>query len=115
MSNNTTATITGNVTRDPEARFTNSGKAVASFGVAVSESETETSFFDVTAWESLAENVVASISKGDRVVVTGRLKQSTWETQEGDKRSKIELIADEVGPSLRWASAVPEKNPRPAA
>ena len=98
MSANTNAiTITGNVTRDPELKFLNSGSAVLSFGVAVNRSwkdsndewKEEVSFFDVTAWQDLAENVGDTIAKGDRVIVTGRLQQRTWETDDGDKRSKI--------------------------
>ena len=69
------------------------------------EWEEQVSFFDVTCWAQLAENVAESVPKGSRVVVTGRLEQRSWETQEGDKRSKVEIVADEVGPSLRWATA----------
>ena len=113
-------TIVGNVTRDPELRFTPSGQATASFGLAVNrrwqnrnnEWEESTSFFDVTCWAQMAENVAESIPKGARVVVTGRLDQRSWETQEGDKRSKVEIIADEIGPSLRWATAQVVKNER---
>jgi single-strand DNA-binding protein len=110
--------LIGNITRDPELRFTPSGQAVATFGLAVSRRwqnrqtqawEESTSFFDVVCWGSLAENVSDSLPKGARVVVTGRLDQRSWETQDGEKRSKIEVVADEVGPSLRWAIARPEK------
>lgn len=115
-------TITGNCTRDPELRFTPSGTAVANFGVAVNrrwqnrqtqEWEEAVSFFDVTVWQQLAENVAESIQKGSRVIVTGRLDQRSWETQDGDKRSKVEIVADDVAPSLKWAT-VPEitKNER---
>ncbi|MBP8212036.1 MAG: single-stranded DNA-binding protein [Ilumatobacteraceae bacterium] len=106
-------TITGNITRDPELRFTPNGQAVATFGVAVNrkwkdargEQQEQTSFFDVKCWRELAENVTNSLTKGDRVIVTGRLEQRSWETDAGDKRSKVEIVADEVGPSLRWANA----------
>lgn len=109
--------IVGNLTRDPELRFTTSGKAVANFGVAVNrliskpgeERREDVAFFDVTAWDSLAENV-ADLSKGDRVVVEGRLAFRTWETDEGDKRSKVEITAEDVGASLRWATVEITKN-----
>jgi single-strand DNA-binding protein len=113
MSGNS-VTVVGNITRDPELRFTPTGQARASFGLAVNrrwqnrqtqEWEEATSFFDVTCWGDLGDNVSESLSKGARVIVTGRLEQRSWETQEGDKRSKVEIIADEVGPSLRWATA----------
>jgi single-strand DNA-binding protein len=120
MANANTVTVVGNVTRDPELRFTASGQAVATFGLAVNRSwknrndewEESTSFFDVTCWAQMAENVAESIPKGARVVVTGRLDQRSWETQEGDKRSKVEIVADEIGPSLRWATAQVVKNER---
>ena len=70
------------------------------------------SYFDIVCWGQLAENVAESITKGTRLMVTGRLDQRTWETQEGDKRSKVEIVADEVGPSLRWATASVTKNER---
>jgi single-strand DNA-binding protein len=121
MASSSTVTIVGNLTRDPELRFTPSGQATTSFGVAVNRSwqnrQTQewtevTSFFDVVCWASLAENVAQSLSRGTRVVVTGRLEQRSWETQEGDKRSKVEIIADEVAPSLRFATAKVNKNER---
>src|ERR671932_1764450 len=121
MSNGNTVTLVGNITRDPELRFTNTGQATATFGLAVNRSWVDrqsnerrevTSFFDVVCWREMAENVSESLQKGSRVVVTGRLEQRTWETPEGDRRSKIEVIADEVGPSLRWATAEIRKNDR---
>jgi single-strand DNA-binding protein len=122
MADNT-ITIIGNITRDPELRFTPTGQATTNFGVAVNrrwqnrqtqEWEEQVSFFDVVCWQSLADNVADSLNKGARVIVTGRLDQRSWETQEGEKRSKVEIVADEVGPSLRWASAKVEKNQRKA-
>ena len=116
-----TVTIVGNVTRDPEMRYTPSGVAKATFGVAVSrrwqnrttqEWEEQTSFFNVVCWRDMAENVCESIGKGARVVVNGRLEQRSWDTQDGEKRSKIEIIADEIGPSLRWATARVERTDR---
>ena len=117
-------TIVGNVTRDPEMRYTPGGAAKANFGVAVSRRwqnrntqdwEEQTSFFNVVCWREMAENVCESIGRGARVVVTGRLEQRSWETEGGDKRSVIEIVADDVGPSLRWASATITKNERRGA
>jgi single-strand DNA-binding protein len=114
-------TLIGNVTRDPELRFTPSGLAVATFGLAVNrrwqnrqnqEWEESTSFFDVVCWAQLAENAGESLQKGTRVIVTGRLEQRSWETEQGERRSKVEVIADEVGPSIRWATASVTKNER---
>jgi len=118
MAFDNTVTIVGNVTRDPELRFTPSGAAVCNFGVAWNnrrkdqrgETVEEVSFFDVTCWSSLAENTAETLTKGMRVVVYGRLEQRSWETNEGDKRSKVELVADDVAPSLRWATADVARN-----
>jgi single-strand DNA-binding protein len=116
-----TVTIVGNVTRDPEMRYTPSGVAKASFGVAVSrrwqnrqtqEWDEQTSFFNVVCWREQAENVCESIGKGARIVVSGRLEQRSWETENGDKRSVVEIVADDIGPSLRWATASITKNER---
>ncbi|MHB1535913.1 MAG: single-stranded DNA-binding protein, partial [Acidimicrobiales bacterium] len=121
MSNGNHVNITGNLTRDPELRFTPTGQATASFGVAVNrrwqnrqtqEWEEATSFFDVICWGQLAENAAQSLGKGARVVVSGRLDQRSWENPEGERRSKIEINADEVAPSLRWATAIVSKNER---
>lgn len=114
-------TLVGNVTRDPELRYTASGQAMAKFGLAVNRRwqnrqtqawEEATSFFDVVAWREMAENVGESLQKGSRIVVTGRLEQRSWESQEGDKRSVVEVVAEEIGPSLRWATATVVKNER---
>ena len=119
MAIGNTVDLVGNITRAPELRFTPGGMAVAQFGLAVNrrrqdrntqEWKEETSFFDVVTYGTLAENVSESMTRGSRVIVQGRLEQRSWETQEGDKRSKIEVIADEVGPSLRWATAEVTKN-----
>ena len=119
MSSN--VTIVGNLTRDPELRYTPNGAAVAAFGVAVNRRwqnrdnqqwEESTSFFNVTCWRDLAQNVSESLEKGARVVVTGRLEQRSWETQDGERRSVVEIVADEVGPSLRWATAEIQRNER---
>jgi single-strand DNA-binding protein len=114
-------TLVGNVTRDPELRYTASGQAMAKFGLAVNRRwqnrqtqawEEATSFFDIVAWREMAENIGESVQKGARVVVTGRLEQRSWESQDGDKRSTVEVVADEVGPSLRWATATVVRNER---
>ncbi len=121
MAYDNTVTVTGNITRDPELRYTAGGSAVATFGLAwnrrwqnrqTNETEEQVSFFDVTCWNSLAENVSESLVKGNRVIVNGRMEQRNWETQDGDRRSKIEIIADEVSPSLRWASVEVIRNER---
>jgi single-strand DNA-binding protein len=121
MSNGNHVTVVGNLTRDPELRFTPSGQATATFGVAVnrrwqnrqtSEWEEATSFFDVVCWAQLAENAAQSLSKGTRVVVSGRLDQRSWETPEHERRSKIEITADEVAPSLRFATCSITRNER---
>lgn len=115
MAFDNTITIVGNLTRDPELRFTPSGAAVASFGVAWNMKgrdgqEDKVSFFDVTCWRQLAENVSDSLTKGSRVVVYGRLDQRSWENQDGDRRSKVEIIADDVAPSLKWSTAEITRN-----
>jgi len=109
--------ICGNLTDAPELRFTPNGAAVANFRIAVTPrikdgdtwKDGETSFFRITAWRQLAENATDSLSKGDRVIVVGRLKARTWETPEGERRSVVEIDAEEIGPSLRWATAKPER------
>lgn len=115
-------TLVGNLTREPELRFTTGGRATASFGLAVSrryqmngEWQEQTSFFNVVAWGTLGENAAASLSKGTRIIVTGRLEQRTYETQQGEKRNIVEVIADEIGPSLRWARAEVERIARDAS
>ena len=121
MSNGNHVSITGNITRDPELRFTPTGQAIANFGVAVNrrwqnrvtnEWEEATSFFDVVCWGTLGENVAQSLTRGSRVIVSGRLDQRSWENQEHEKRTKVEIVADEVAPSLRYATAKVEKNER---
>jgi single-strand DNA-binding protein len=121
MALDNTVTVVGNCTRDPELRFTPSGQAVANFGLAVnrrwqnrqtSEWEEATSFFNVVAWREMAENAGETLTKGARVIVTGRLEQRSWETPDGEKRSVVEVVADEIGPSLRWATAQVVRNER---
>ncbi len=112
MSSSTT--LVGNLTRDPEIRYTREGQATTTLGVAVNrrwqqrgtgEWEEATSFFDVVCWRDLAENVALSLTKGARVVVSGRLEQRSWETDDGERRTKVEVVADEVAASLRFATA----------
>ena len=116
MGFDNTVTVVGNVTRDPELRFAQSGMAIAQFGVAWNrrrqDQEDEVSFFDVTCFRQLAENVAESLKKGARVVVYGTLQQRSWENDQGDRRSKVEILADDVAPSLKWATAAVTKNER---
>ena len=117
MGFDNTVTVVGNVTRDPELRFAQSGMAIAQFGVAWNrrrqDQEDEVSFFDVTCFRQLAENVAESVRKGARVVIYGTLQQRSWETDSGDRRSKVEILADDVAPSLKWATAAITRNERP--
>jgi len=115
MANDTTLTITGNLTDDPDLRYTPAGVAMARFTVAstprIRDRESgeyrdgEALFLTCTAWRELAEHAAESLSKGARVVVVGRLRLSRWETDEGERRSAYGLDVDEVGPSLRFAVA----------
>ncbi len=115
MAGETVITVVGNLTADPELRFTPSGAAVASFTVASTPrnfdrqtnewKDGEALFLRCSIWRQAAENVAESLQRGMRVVVTGRLKQRSFETREGEKRTVIELDVDEVGPSLRYATA----------
>ncbi|HLL66815.1 MAG TPA: single-stranded DNA-binding protein [Micromonosporaceae bacterium] len=119
MANDTTLTITGNLIENPDLRFTPNGVAVAKFGVASTPrvfdkasntyKDGDPLFLTCTAWRQLAENIAESLTKGARVVVTGRLKLSRWETKEGEKRSTYGLDVDEIGPSLRFATAKVQK------
>jgi single-strand DNA-binding protein len=110
-------TIVGNLVDDPEVRFTNNGIAVANLRVAVTQRiqqdgewrDGDTSFLKVNVWRGQAEHLADSLTKGDRVMITGRLRQRSWETPEGDKRSVTEIEADEVGASLKWATAKVER------
>ena len=120
MADNT-ITVVGNITRDPELKFLNSGQAALRTAVAVNrrwqnratqEWEERVSYFDVQAYGALAENAANTLTKGMRVVVTGRLEQRSWETETKEKRSVIEINADEIAPSLRYATAQVTKTPR---
>ena len=120
MADNT-ITVAGNVTRDPELKFLNSGQAALRLSIAVNrrwqnrqtqEWEERVSYFEVVAYGAMAENAANSLQKGARVLVNGRLEQRSWETENGDKRSVVEINADEIAPSLRFATAVVTKTPR---
>jgi len=114
-------TVVGNVTRDPELKFLNSGQAALKLSIAVNrrwqnrqtqEWEERVSYFEIVGYGTMAENAANSLVKGSRVIVSGRLEQRTWETENGDKRSIVEINADEIGPSLKWATAVVTRTPR---
>ena len=122
MAGDTTITVVGNLTDDPELRFTPSGAAVAKFRVASTPrfldkqtnewKDGDPLFLSCTVWRQAAENVAESLQRGARVVVTGRLRQRSYETREGEKRTVIELEVDEIGPSLRYATAKVQKMSR---
>lgn len=113
----TSVTIVGNLTDAPDLRFTPNGVPVADFTVAVNPRvrkgdewvDGEPSFFRCQAWRQLGENVTESLSKGNRVIVTGTLKQESWEGEDGTRRSLVRIEATEVGPSLKWAVAEPHR------
>ncbi len=116
-----TVTLCGNAVRDGELTFSNSGTAIVSFGVAINTrkknaagdwEDGEPQFYDVKAFGQTAENIAETVVRGMRVIVTGRLNFSQWETKDGDKRSRVEVVADEVGASLKWATAEVTKTSR---
>jgi single-strand DNA-binding protein len=117
MATDNQTILIGNLTDDPELRFTPNGAAVANFRLAVTPrvrqgdtwTDGETSFFRINVWRQLAENVTESLSKGARAVVIGRLRMRSWETDDGDKRTVVEVEADEVAPSLKFATAKVER------
>jgi single-strand DNA-binding protein len=119
-----TTTLCGNLTADPEIRYTRDGAAQTTFGIAVNERrkvrgsedefEEETSFFDVVCWRDMAENVALSLVKGSRVVVTGNLQQRCWETEAGERKKRVEVVAEDIGASLRFATAEVSSAYRPA-
>jgi single-strand DNA-binding protein len=100
----------GNLTDNPEVRYTEAGIARAVFRVAVSgRREQEPSFFTAVVWRDQAEHAAQSLNKGSRAVVVGRLQQRSWITEDGSTRSTVEVVAEELGPSLRWATAMPAR------
>lgn len=115
MSGETVITVIGNITSDPEVRYTQAGVAVANFTIASTPKQFDKQtnewkdgdalFLRASAWRELGENVAASLTKGTRVIASGFLEQKSYETKEGEKRTSIELRIDEIGPSLRWATA----------
>lgn len=116
MANETTITVVGNLTSDPELRYTQNGLAVANFTIAATPStfdrktnewkDGDPLFLRASVWKEHAEHVAGSLSKGSRVVATGRLKQRSYETKEGEKRTSMELEIDEIGNSLRYGTTV---------
>jgi len=121
MASGNNVTLVGNITRDPELRFTGTGQAKVNFGLAVNrrwqnrqtqEWEEQVSFFNIIAWGEMGENVSESLGKGSRVIVNGRLEQRSYETEDGEKKQVFEIVADEIGPSLRWATAQVQKTER---
>jgi single-strand DNA-binding protein len=122
MAGETTLTIIGNLVQDPELRFTTSGAAVANFTVASTPrvfdrttgewQDGDTLFLRCTLWRQAAEHVATSLAKGMRVIVTGHLNQRTFETGEGEKRTVVELVVDEIGPSLRYVTATVSRKDR---
>ena len=122
MAGDTTITVVGNLTADPELRFTPSGAAVANFTVASTPriydrqsgewKDGEALFLRCNIWREAAENVAESLTRGSRVIVTGRLKQRSFETRDGEKRTVVEVEVDEIGPSLRYATAKVNKASR---
>jgi len=120
VANDNQVMLVGNLTDDPELRFTPNGAAVANFRLAVtprvregdSWKDGETSFFRINVWRQQAENVAETLQKGTRCIVVGRLRTRSWETPEGEKRSVTEVEADEIGPSLKFATAKVERSSR---
>jgi single-strand DNA-binding protein len=123
MATDNTVALIGNLTDDPELRVTPNGAAVANFRLAVTPrirqgdqwTDGETSFFRLNCWRALAENVAETLTKGSRAIVIGRLRMRSWETPEGDKRTVVEVEADEVATSLRFATATIERSGSKAA
>jgi len=123
MATDNTVTLIGNLTDNPELRFTANGAAMANFRLAVtprirqgdSWTDGETSFFRITCWRQLAENVTETLGKGARAIVIGRLRLRSRETDDGEKRTVVEVEADEVAPSLKFASAKVERTSAKAA
>lgn len=114
-------TVVGNLTKDPEIRYTAGGQAKASLSVAVNrrwmnkqtnEWEERTSFFNVIVWGEMADHCSESLQKGNRVIVSGRLEQRSWDTEQGEKKSIVEIVADEIAPSLRYATAEVKRTER---
>lgn len=123
MAIDNTATVVGNLTRDPKLSFTANGTAVCEVGLALNSRKKEGDkwvdgpgkFLDVTVWGQMGENVAECLGKGSRVIIVGRIDYRSWEDkQTGDKRSKVSLVADSIGPDLKWATAEVVRNERRA-
>lgn len=120
MALNATTTIIGNLTKDPELKFTPGGMPICNLSIAWNnrrkgpngEQIDETSYFDATAKFKLAENIAETHQKGDRIIIHGHYQQRTWTTPDGEKRSKIELQIENCGPDLTWATATITRNPK---
>lgn len=122
MSHDNTCTIIGRLSRDPELRFSASGTAVCSFGIAWNPrrknaqtgewEDGDTSFFNCTAWRQLGENIAASLVKGNRVIVTGTVSVRQWDDKDGNKRTSVEIDVEDCGPALRWDQASVERAER---
>ena len=116
MAFDNTITVIGNLTREPELKYTASGTAVCSFSVAWNRKDQNqadvASFFDVTCWRELAEYTAESLTKGQRVIIHGRLEQESWE-KDGEKRTKIKIVAEDVGASMRWSAVGNVERPAP--
>ena len=124
MASDNQVTLVGNLTDDPELRYTANGAAVCKIRIAVNRriqgpdgqwKDGEASYFSINCWRGLAENAAETLTRGTRVLVAGRLNFRSWENQEGEKRSAVEVEADEVGPSLKWATAKVERQSRSSA
>ena len=118
MAYDNTLTVIGNVTRDPELVFLSSGTALCKFSVAdnqrKADGEDEAHYFDCVAWRELGEHIAESFQKGQRVIVHGKLVQNRWETDQGEKRSKVEITVEDAGHALKWATSVATKTDRAA-
>ena len=121
MAGENSVTLVGNLVADPELRFTPNGVAMTKIRLAVSrrwmdrtsnEWQEESSFFTGTCWAEMAENVAESLQKGNRVVISGTLQQRTWENENGERRSMVEIRLEEVAPSLKWATATVTRTAR---
>ena len=114
MAYDNTLTMVGNMTRDPELTFIASGSALCKFSIADNQKkangEEGAHFFDCVAWSDLAENIAESFSKGQRVIVHGRLKQDRWENENGENRQKVEITVEDAGHALKWSTSVATKN-----
>jgi single-strand DNA-binding protein len=117
MAYDNTLTLVGNMTRDPELTFIASGSALCKFSIADNQKklngEEVAHYFDCVAWSDLAENIAESFSKGQRVIVHGRLKQDRWENKDGENRQKVEITVEDAGHALKWATSVATKNAAP--